>query len=395
MSQQPFGDIPLFREIERILAASEGPVNFEIARQVAVATATQGLADPTPSPEAARVYSETVQLADEYLAGYTRLQADEPSRSSILGRGEWVTSTLGSWRWLLERLARRFGDLLAAESPEEPSQAAGGQMQSMLGNIGPLLMGIQVGTMVGRLATTTLARYDLPIPREDEGNLFFIDQNAQTVANDYQLDADSLRRWLALQHSARHLVARSVPWLLRYLRNLLLEIVDSIEIDMGGIERRIAELQTRGPEALQGSLGAEDLIPIVDTERRRKADDRLLAFVALWEGYARHAAAQVGATIVDDDARISESMARRALDPNEGEAMMTGVLGLTIDRALQGAGQTFCAAVARLHGPTTLNRVWEAPDNLPTLQEIRDPFAWMERVAAGEALEEGSGPGDA
>jgi uncharacterized protein (DUF2342 family) len=28
--------------------------------------------------------------------------------------------------------------------------------------------------------------------------------------------------------------------------------------------------------------------------------------------------------------------------------------------------------------------VWDAPDNLPSSEEIRDPFQWMERVLESE-----------
>ncbi|HEV3462714.1 MAG TPA: hypothetical protein VG846_01900, partial [Actinomycetota bacterium] len=34
-----FGRIPLFREFARLMATASGPVNWELARQVAVATA--------------------------------------------------------------------------------------------------------------------------------------------------------------------------------------------------------------------------------------------------------------------------------------------------------------------------------------------------------------------
>jgi uncharacterized protein (DUF2342 family) len=50
------------------------------------------------------------------------------------------------------------------------------------------------------------------------------------------------------------------------------------------------------------------------------------------------------------------------------------------DRKLETSGSTFCAAIVSLKDIETLNRVWEAPDNLPTLDEIKDPFAWIERV---------------
>jgi putative hydrolase len=390
MTDQPFGDIPLFRELERLLSSSDGPINFEIARQVATAAATGGLTPTTPPTESTRVFTDVVHISEEYLGGYTRLQAPEPATAVVIDPGQWVKTTLESWRWLLEAVAQRFTSLMGSQAAELGS--AQPQMAGMLGQIAPLLLGIQVGTMIGQLAGTAVGRYDLPIPREDDGALFFVEQNITTIAGEYGLETEELRRWLGLQHTSRHIVATAVPWFSRYLRSLLNELVDTIEIDMGDIERRIGELQAQGPEALQSEMGAADLLPIVDTERRRRANDRLLAFVALWEGYARHAAEEVGATIVKHGARISESMTRRSLDPNEGETMMAGVLGLSLDRALPASGQTFCAAIVSLKGLHALNRVWEAPDNLPTLEEIRDPFAWMDRVLVSVELEDPEDP---
>ena len=60
--------------------------------------------------------------------------------------------------------------------------------------------------------------------------------------------------------------------------------------------------------------------------------------------------------------------------------MLMSVLGVSVDRGVENAGRTFCNAVVGLHGLTSLNRVWEAPDNLPSIGEIKDPFTWIERV---------------
>lgn len=64
--------------------------------------------------------------------------------------------------------------------------------------------------------------------------------------------------------------------------------------------------------------------------------------------------------------------------------MLSSLLGLSIDRPLESSGATFCAAVVKLKGLGALNRVWEAPDNLPTIAEIKDPFSWIERVLEEE-----------
>jgi uncharacterized protein (DUF2342 family) len=127
---------------------------------------------------------------------------------------------------------------------------------------------------------------------------------------------------------------------------------------------------------LQGGL------PIVPSDRHRRALDRLQAFVALFEGYAQHACDQVVEEVLEHRQRIDEVMARRSASPSDGEEMLSAMLGLAFDRTLERAGETFCAAVVSLQGLHVLNRVWDAPDNLPSLAEIRDPFAWIERVVS-------------
>ncbi|MDQ3878281.1 MAG: zinc-dependent metalloprotease, partial [Actinomycetota bacterium] len=161
MSSESFGDIPLFREIQKILSSSSGPINTEIARQVAVAIATQGTADPSPSPEAAQVYADHARICEELIAGYTRLELTEPTRTEIVTRPRWIESTLDSWMWLLTALANRF----SAQMTELPTQEAPIGLGMMMQQIGPLLIGLQAGTLVGHLATEALGSFDPRVPR--------------------------------------------------------------------------------------------------------------------------------------------------------------------------------------------------------------------------------------
>jgi putative hydrolase len=378
MAQEPFGDVPLFRELQKVLAASEGPINLEIARQVAAAIATQGLSDTDPGPEEVRAYAEGVRVAEQVLSGYTRMAVDEPIQTRLIGRAEWIASTLDGWRWLLQRTAERFGSELDLWPGAEEGEGAGEAMQATMGQVAPLLMGLQVGMLIGHLARDAIGRYDLSIPREDDGKLFVVAPNVSALADDYGLDVHAVYRWLAIRDAARHIIATAVPWVKPYARSLLLEVVDAVEIDTSDIERRFMDLQTKGIEAFQEEMG--DTLPLVQTERHERALARLQAFVALFEGYAAHAAGAVSGQVTDETPQIDEAMSRRATVPTTGAKLLGGVLGLSVDRDLDTAGQTFCAAVAQLHGLQALGRVWEAPDNLPSLDEVKDPFAWMERV---------------
>ena len=377
MSDEPLGDIPLFRELQRLLAAGDGPVNFEIARQVAHA-----LIQDTPETSVAThtfgTFAETARTSELLLSGYTRLTLDEPILARSITRATWIDATIEGWKWLLEHLSKSLSG--QAESFAESTGAEVNPMGAVMTQIAPLLLGIQSGTLVGHLARETLGRYDPLIPRNDDGRLFFVSTNVERLAEEYALDADGLRRWLAWQDVARHLVLVGVSWVDTYFRSLFMELLDSIEIDTNELQTRLSELQSQGSDALQEGLGTEQVLPIVETERHGQALGRLRAFVAVVEGYAKHAASVVASEVVGEYEKIEEGVTRHGAAASPGQTMLSGILGVSFDRPLEAAGSTFCAAVVKLKGIPQLNRVWEAPDNLPSLAEIRDPFAWMERV---------------
>jgi putative hydrolase len=395
MSQQPFGDIPLFRELQKLLSSGEGPINTEIARQVGGAVAAQAGAEPPVTQETSQSFGDAVRNAEVLLSGYTRLALDEPMRVEVVNRSWWIDSTLDAWKWLLDRLAERFTEELGKMGGElggmpgmpndDPSGTGdpGNPMAAAMGQVGPLLLGLQAGQLLGGLSTDTLSRYYFPIPRDDAGQLFFVLGNIDVVARDYGFDELTFRKWLATQEASRHLVVSSVPWLQRYERSLLTDLVDSIELDVGDLERRMMDLQTKGMEALSEN-SPSDALPVVQSERHSRALDRVRAFTALFEGYGAHAAEAVMPQVVEGAARIDEGMARHRSSPSEGQAALSTILGISFDRALENKGETFCAAVVKMKGLAALNRVWDAPDNLPSSEEIRDPFQWMERVLESE-----------
>jgi len=378
MSEPPFGDIPLFREIQRILAAGgEGPVNFEIARQIALAVVAESSTEPPP-PIDAGPYFDTVHPAELVVSGYTRLTPAEPARAKVVDRTEWVRLALDGWRWLFEHMSQRFVNEMAKLAPEKPEPS--GPLQGAMGPIAPLLFGMQVGTLVGHLAGESLGRHDPPLPRADDGLLFFVETNVAHLAADYSFEPKSLGRWLALQDVTRHVVLTSQPWIANYFRSLLIEVVDAIEIDVSELQRRLIDLSSKGMETLGEGAGAQAALPVVQTERHRGAVERWDAFVAVLEGYSNSAAEAVAGEVVGERAKVAEGMARRSTTPSQGQSMLQTLLGVAMDSELRSSGRTFSAAVLQLEGISSLNRVWEAPDNLPTWSEVKDPFSWMERV---------------
>jgi len=44
-------------------------------------------------------------------------------------------------------------------------------------------------------------------------------------------------------------------------------------------------------------------------------------------------------------------------------------------------GKRFCDTVVDAAGPAALHRVFDAPEQLPSAAELKDPAAWMRRTA--------------
>lgn len=368
----PFGDIPLFREIQRLLSSNQGPLNYEIARQIGRSLAGQSGVDL----DAPAVYREAVKSAQDFVSGFTQLTS-EPLTFRIMDRPQWVETTLDEWKWLLDAVAARFGALGATDDPSRPGDDP---LQLAVAQISPLLVGIQTGTLVGNIAKVVLGHYDAPIPRERPG-LVFVQPNVTELIAAYQLDPAFIR-WLCLREVAHDLVTSSVAWIGRYWRSLLTEIVAALEIDTADIERRFMELQSQGLDALGEGMAPDSLLPVVPNPRHTAALDRLRAFGALLTGYASYVLQEVGATVIgEQSARFSEAATRHEADHDDAIVVLRDVMGLLPDRNLGPSGRTFCTAVVKLHGIHTLNRIWEAPDNLPSLEEIKDPFQWLERLA--------------
>ena len=71
---------------------------------------------------------------------------------------------------------------------------------------------------------------------------------------------------------------------------------------------------------------------------------------------------------------------RRRLNPLTRLTLrLTGIEGKLNQYA---AGERFIAAIEAKGGPRVVDVCWKAPENLPSLEEIRDPQRWLDRMGA-------------
>ena len=379
MDPESLRDAPLFREMQRVMASSSGPVNWELARQVAVAGAADGGEDREATDDERRGFEEAVRVAELHVATFTGLEAPtDVAEVRPVRRAEWIGANTENLASLLEPAAARIGESmsLAQRDALPPEMQA---MSGMLAQLSPLLMGAQVGQVLGFLAQRVLGQFDVAVPRSGPGVVMFVVPNIRRFETDWSLDATDFRTFVAI-HEVTHRFEFARPWARERFGALLDDFLSTLRIDVEAMQARLATMDTSDPEALQqllesdeGLFGAE-----LDDEQRLKLG-RIQAFMAAAEGYGDHVMRALGAEMLPSYGRIEEAM-RRYREGEAGDPVFERLLGVEMKREQYEAGRAFCDTVVSLTDEATLSRMWDSADTMPSLPEVAEPRLWLART---------------
>lgn len=379
MDPESLRDAPLFREMQRVMSASSGPVNWELARQVAVASAAEAGEDRDATDEERHGFEEAVRVAELHVARFTGLEPPtDVADVRAVRRAEWIGANTENLAGLLEPAARRIGESmdLAQHGSMPPEMQA---MSGMLAQISPLLMGAQVGQVLGFLAQRVLGQYDVAVPRSGPGTVMFVVPNVRRFESDWSLEPTDFRTFVAL-HEVTHRFEFAQPWARTRFAELLDDFLSTLRFDMEGLQSRLATIDTSDPETLQqmlqsdeGLFGAE-----LDDEQRLKLG-RIQAFMSAAEGYGDHVMHTLGAELLPSYGRIEEAM-RRYREGEAGDPVFERLLGVEMKREQYEAGRAFCDTVVSLTDEATLSRMWESADAMPSLPEVAEPRLWLART---------------
>lgn len=367
-------------QLARMLQSS-GPLNWEIAEQLAALVATEGEPEPPVDPAARDELEELAHAAQTHVVAETGLAATFAAPVRVLGRREWATLHLEALRPVLEALAETLGSAFRVELPADPDAPPdAAAISGLLPMLAPLLLGVQAGSMVGYLARHALGRYDLPLPTSDEPSLCFNVANLDGFADDWSLERTDLRFYVAI-HEVVHAGARSVPWVRKRLVDLAVEYVSAYEVDPAILEVRFGDIDPADPSSLQElAEHPDELLGAMQSERQRGFLAQARVFHSVLDGYADEILERVAERLIPSFAQIHEAMARHRIERGEAERFVEGLLGLGVGREDYERGAAFCRGVTERAGPEGLHRLWERAEMTPTPNELDAPGLWLARI---------------
>jgi putative hydrolase len=372
------GDLPfsgdgddLFAQMFRMFQSS-GPVNWKLARELTKNLA--GEREPI-EPSIAEEYRELAHVAELRIQATANLPAPSPGELNPTDRATWALENEQTFRILIEPL----GDKLTGGFSGLPGAESLGQMGAMLQPLGPALLGMQAGTMVGFMAHRVLGQFDTGIPAIDQDKPYLIVPNVEDFAIEAAVDHRQVRLWAAL-HEMLFQRLMEIEWLRGHFVSVVEAFYETVEIDLSDMMGQIGALED--PDRIHELLGGEGasapaLMKGTSDPERLAAIQALTAYV---EGYGDYLVRKAAADVLPDLGQIETANARRRSEPDQTEQSLQQVVGLELQRHRAGDAAAFCVEVEQRWGEPALDRVWEQPENLPSLAELTDPVGWAARV---------------
>ncbi len=308
--------------------------------------------------------AEMVERASALVEAETGLRAPGRPDVAVVSRAEWIDNNLKSFGALLGQAQER----LAAE-------------KGLGATVARRVVGAEIGAVLGVLSRRVLSQYELVLPSDDQNfgdTVLFVGGNILGMERQHEFRPDEFRFWVALHECTHRLQFTGVPWLRDYFLSLVSELVASSAPEPGRLSRVAAELRAASSsgEPLVGETG---LFGIFATPSQRETIDKVQALMSLLEGHGHVVMDRVGARELISQQRMSQVLKMRRQDPRT--AMFMRLVGLEMKLRQYEQGARFIEGVERHAGWSALERAWEGPDQLPTLNEISNPVLWLERVA--------------
>jgi coenzyme F420 biosynthesis associated uncharacterized protein len=348
-----------------------------VARWVSGRTATP----PSYRPAAMqRDFDEMTARAEGLVAEATGLSVDSSARGRVIDRPDWVAANIASFQRLLGPTLAK----LAARKPPSSLPAVASGLSRHLAGASRSVNGTQLALVLAWMSTRVLGQYDLlltdGVDEENQDVVYYVGPNVAAIETKYGFDPDQFRLWLALHEVTHRAQFMAVPWLRRYFVSLVEEGLEPL----GSDPRKMIDAVWRAAQEIRAGrnpMGESGMIGLVATEEQLAALQKIQALMSLLEGHGDVTMDRAGADAVPGAEHFSKVLSDRRQQARGPSKVLQQILGLEAKLRQYAEGEKFVRSVEDVGGRRLFDRVWQGPEWLPSLAEIRDPSTWVTRVS--------------
>ncbi len=345
-------------------------VNWELARRVAVRVAGQEpLANSYLYDSLQPDFDRLTAEAESLVAAETGLHSlAGPARGRVTDRAGWVNANVASFQRLLRPLTEKIGTRLEGNPMASITRA---------------VAGVELGTLLGWMATRVLGQYDLLLVEddrpEDQDIVYYVGPNVLALEKRFAFPPEEFRLWLALHEVTHRAQFTGIPWMREHFVGLVDGVLSGVDLDarhfIDAIGRAVEEVRAGRNPLDEGGLAA-----IFASADQREALNQVQGLMSLLEGHGDVTMDRAGAGRIPSADRFSSVLHERRASVQGPARFLQKLIGLESKLRQYEDGERFIEAVERVGGHELLARAWQGAEWLPTRAEIQDPQSWIARV---------------
>ncbi len=344
--------------------------NWDLARRIA-AQVSQSAQHPVRERAMRQAqYQRLVEQSEPLIASYMGAGLAKPIHHVyVVDRREWLDANFSSFKQLLEPVEDLYREI-------QPP----GTFGTLMGAANHEFVGVQMGLLLGYLARRVLGQYDLSLLSPDpqaHGSLYFVEPNIAHVQGLLGANDEEFRLWITLHETSHVFEFEAFPWVRGYFQGLLREFMDQVSSQLGSLSD-IPQLVER---VRVGRAQGKHWIELMLTLEQQQIFDKLQALMSLVEGYSNHIMNAIGRELLPSFDQIEERVRQRQINRPLIEDLFNRITGMDLKLAQYRQGELFVDAVVAKRGVEFVNRVWERPEHLPSMAEIRNPEQWIARMS--------------
>jgi putative hydrolase len=370
---------------------SSGPVNYDLAKQIAL----QNLGSAGNTGESRLGFSggddsnaavrDAAHLAELWLDAATILPAGATSAVAWSPR-TWVEKTLPTWQRLCDPVARQVSGAWMEALPAEAKEAAGPLLQ-MMGQMGGMAFGSQLGQALAQLASEMLTASEIGLPLAPAGTSALLPANIEKFAEGLELPNSEILVFLAAREAAHQRLFTHVPWLRQRLLATVEEFAHGITVDTSALESLAGRIDPANPASIEEAMSSGLLEPQT-TDEQKAALRRLETLLALVEGWVDVVVAEaVGDRLPGADA-LRETLRRRRATGGPAEQTFATLVGLELRPRRMRDASNLWKLVGDRHGLEKRDGLWSHPDLMPTAADLDEPIDFADRVGETGSLDD-------
>ena len=347
----------------------DNSVDWDLARRVAIRISERRPSSSsyhyaTLAPDFERFTAQAEQLVAEETGLYSHMGA---ARGRVADRPMWIEANIDSFQRLLRPLAGKLAN----------------KERSFLGEFGNKASGAEMGMLLGWMSGRVLGQYDLLIVEdenpEDQDMVYYVGPNVLALESKYRFPPEEFRLWLALHECTHRAQFTGVPWLRDHFLGLVNQTLDTVDPDPEILKeavKRIVEAKKNGEDPF-----AEGGIPnLLTTPKQRETISQISGMMSLLEGHGDVTMDRAGADHIPSASYFAKTLRDRRNSAKGFTRIFQKIIGLEAKLNQYQAGEAFISAVESVGGQELLNRAWERPANLPSMEEIQLPELWISRI---------------